>query len=652
MNNEKLNRDIELKRSRIFSQRGRSEGLSVIIDSFKDESWRVRKTALDVLMDNYPAEGYIRDLINLLYLEDNAGARNTAIEALTRLGKKGLPNLIKAFDTDNRDVRKFIIDVIGIIGGTEVTHLLLKAIRDEDENVRASAVEYLGKLREPSVTDALINIIEEEDVWTAYPAVNALGMIGDRKVIPFLIKSLGNRPLTEPALRSLSAFSEPDTLQYVIPLLRDQRRSIQEETLRTIERYYENGVSEEYISERLVELVGADAFEICLKYTSHNNPEVKKAAIITLGLLHDHRAVMQLLDLAEDENLRDIVKRALVFMGKKDPGLFPELLHTVTPEKRRLIVDSMADIGAPGYIDIFTGLLHDRDGHVIVHAVRGLGRIGDKKAVDNLLSILGHPYPDVQEALIGSLTKLKDRIDPSHLMDGLRSANEVIRRNSVTLLGELRSEYALQELSLTLGDPSVGVRTAAVTAISRIRWKDTLKYIKMALSDESPEVREVATGCLAIFDNDEALEALRVMAKDSEGSVRAMAARTLSSIRNEGAVETLINLLHDRNGFVVTQAIESLSAFNHPSARKELLGLLNFPDREIKRTAIMALSSYSGVEDAVKPFLFSEDWATRLAAVQALSRMGTEKARECLEGIYDIEDDPSVKREIEDGLGV
>jgi HEAT repeat protein len=365
---ESRNIEIEEKRQKLLSSKGISDRLPFVLESFTDDSWRIRKTALDVLIEGYSPHVFLRDLIDLLYLEDNAGARNTAIEALIQLGKKGLPDLIEAFDTDNHDVRKFIIDVIGVISCKESLPLLLKAVKDEDVNVRASAVEYLGKMKESSVIDALIDIIEEGDIWTAYPAVDALGRIGDKRSIPYLLKSLKKRELTEPALRALSEFSEPDTLKNVIPLLRDHRRSIQEETLRTIEKYYQNGVSEDFISDQLRKVLGDEAFDICLKHIESSNRDVKVSAIIILGLLRDHRAIDYLLELSDDESLRDIVKRSLVFIGRKHPDYLIPPVHTEVTEKRRVIVYVISELRNPFFNELLLSLIKDIDGHVVVNA--------------------------------------------------------------------------------------------------------------------------------------------------------------------------------------------------------------------------------------------------------------------------------------------
>src|SRR5512136_2874403 len=147
--------EIEVRRKAVLELKGKApeEAIPLLLNAMEDVSWRVRKAASEILMDGYAPDYYIRGLIQLLYLDENAGARNSAIETLVRLGKKATPLLIGSFDTLNRDVRKFIIDVIGEIKDRKALPLLLRALKDEDDNVRASAVEHLGQMGDLSVVD-------------------------------------------------------------------------------------------------------------------------------------------------------------------------------------------------------------------------------------------------------------------------------------------------------------------------------------------------------------------------------------------------------------------------------------------------------------------------------------------------------------------
>src|SRR4030066_1328382 len=155
--------DVEGRREVIENLRSRSGNsyiINLLLSAMEDMSWRVRNTAADILLDEHPVETYIGGLIRLLYREDNAGARNSAIEALVKLNKKATPFLIEAFNTSNRDVRKFIIDILGGFKDSRSLPLMLNALKDDDENVRATAIEHIGKVGESSVFVLLFVILD------------------------------------------------------------------------------------------------------------------------------------------------------------------------------------------------------------------------------------------------------------------------------------------------------------------------------------------------------------------------------------------------------------------------------------------------------------------------------------------------------------
>jgi hypothetical protein len=114
----------------------------------------------------------------------------------------------------------------------------------------------------------------------------------------------------------------------------------------------------------------------------------------------------------------------------------------------------------------------------------------------------------------------------------------------------------------------------------------------------------------------------------------------------------LVNLLSDNNGFVVTTAMEALGRIGGEGAREALTGMLRSRDVEIRRTALRSLSPFGGIEEAILPYLRDADWATRISAVEALCKRVTEKVQSELEKLYDTEDDPAVKRVIEECLHV
>ncbi|MFN7134353.1 MAG: HEAT repeat domain-containing protein, partial [Myxococcales bacterium] len=129
--------------------------LELLLARLSDESWRVRRAAVERLVSLPDRAAAVEPLLMKLADGDDAGARNAAAEALTRLGRAALPGLQARLRDPDVDVRKFACDVLGEIGDGGAVPALVQALEDGDCNVRAAAAEALGKLGGPEACAAL-----------------------------------------------------------------------------------------------------------------------------------------------------------------------------------------------------------------------------------------------------------------------------------------------------------------------------------------------------------------------------------------------------------------------------------------------------------------------------------------------------------------
>lgn len=650
-----LELEIEKKRLSIEALRGKPSqlGMETLIEAMKEESWRIRKTALEILLEDYQPEEYMERLIGLLYLGDNAGARNTAIEALTRLGKKATPYLIKAFETNDRDVRKFIIDILGSLDDRRAVPLMLKALGDEDDNVKVTAVEHLGRVKESSVTDALIEILKSEDIWTAYPAADALGRIGDKKAIPYLVDALSKKTLRVPVLKSLARFAEPSTLTHIVPMLADTSKTVQEEALKTIVKFYHRGVQPELITDELRKVFNEDTIiDICLKYAWSNKHEVRISAIILLGLLRNERALQPLLEISQEEEYAEDVKKALVFIGRSRPESLLPLFGLENAYYRRFLASVAGEVGSELYSQKLIDYLDDEDGHVRAIAAKALAMIGELKSVPYIKGLLQDPYEDVQEAACEALSLLRDGIEIKEVLTWLGSTDPRLRRNGARLLGLLRERAATQELGFALKDSDPSVRRAAVEALRRIGSEEAKKYLTMALTDEIRDIRVAAIYSLGNIGGRDVCEIMLSLLHDRDEFIKVTAIKVLGRLKDPATLDDLIAMLDEPNGFVRTSAIESISKFKDARAMEVIMRMLEVHDMEIKRTAIEALSDYEPAYKKIVPFLRSEEWVLRSAAVNALRSSKDPSIRAELEALFDREEDISIKKMLMEILDV
>ena len=163
--------------------RGDRNVLAVLSVALQDEN----KGVEDAVSRSFLRIGGVAAARALVYhLEDeNIAPRNLAAKLLVRLGKDSVQALVPYLRSDNKDVRKLAIDILGEIKSIEPIYYLLPLLHDADPNVIVAALEALGNI---GSTEAIAPI---SDAYEQYPyarivAIEALGKIGGNSVRDFL----------------------------------------------------------------------------------------------------------------------------------------------------------------------------------------------------------------------------------------------------------------------------------------------------------------------------------------------------------------------------------------------------------------------------------------------------------------------------------
>ena len=116
------------------------------------------------------------------HLEDeNIASRNLAAKLLVRLGGNSVQALVPYLRSDNKDVRKLAIDILGEIKSSEPMYYLLPLLHDTDPNVIVAALEALGNIGSTTAIGPISDTYEQYP-YTRIVAIEALGKIGGNSV--------------------------------------------------------------------------------------------------------------------------------------------------------------------------------------------------------------------------------------------------------------------------------------------------------------------------------------------------------------------------------------------------------------------------------------------------------------------------------------
>jgi HEAT repeat protein len=627
----------------------------LLLRAMADRDWRVRKTAVEALVQ-IAGQSVLDGLLQALSAHDNAGARNSAIEALVQIGGTAVDALLPLLNTPDPDVRKFIVDILGDIRDTRAVPLLIDRLEDPDENIRVASAEALGKIRDARAVDALIVCLNRYDQsWLDYAAAEALGEIGDVRALGPLLAALGRSSLREPVLEALGKIGDADTLQPLITSLADPLRIVREVSIIALAAIYGKSTPSERT--KIIEIVSRGMSDRAVDFLEEilitSAGTLQKAAIALLGWTGRQNSIQKMLSLLKEEDLEEPMAQSLRLLEQSKAGFLVSHLASDNALVRRTVARVLGDVGVPEAEEPMIALLTDENGHVREAAAESLGKLKSRKAIPRLLDLLEDEYEDVQESAIRALASIGDESMLDGLMKDFSSRDSFLRRNIALLLGRFTTEKAVDALSFALKDEEPDVRKAVVEALANAPAGKALRALLLAITDDDPEVRMLAAEALGNTGAGAAFDALVPLLEDNDLWVRAAAARGLGRIGGDRAATILAAHLQYATDIFLLALVEVLGRLNAAQALHPLLTLTDHADPEVRKSVLMALSGYTGagVQLAVIARLSDPHWSVRKAAIEVLRQRWDESVEALVGKIADSDPDPTVRQAAKEALG-
>lgn len=139
----------------------------------------------------------IASSLSWLITHDDIEIRNFSVEIFTKTSQRGAFALIDYLDHPKSDVRKFAVDLLGMIAGENLLYSLMRLIEDIDLNVRLSCIEAIGNIAArhaksdfdySDISDLLKEHYDDEQLKTQI--IETLGKIDRSYTCNFLINRL------------------------------------------------------------------------------------------------------------------------------------------------------------------------------------------------------------------------------------------------------------------------------------------------------------------------------------------------------------------------------------------------------------------------------------------------------------------------------
>ena len=612
-----------LRATQILAEEESRSAAEKLMRSIADESWRVRKTAVDGLVRK-ANENEVNLLLRALRDEHrNPGVLNSALQVLALSGIDAIEPLAEFLKDTDVDLRIYATHALGDQHDPRAIPVLIDALSDESANVRYHAIEALGKLRASDAVDTLIGIAESKDFFLAFPALDSLRLIGDSRIAPRLVPLLEDDMLRSPTVDVLGQLGTEDVIDPLVSLLNSSKAPTQ--VIATAiaivyERFEKSHQSGAYIAELTCEAISRAGVQNLLDAIDQARGETLRSLALILGWLEGDAVERAMVRLLGQPTARKEVIEALVRYGERVTQLLVEQLHAEETETCKAAVIALGRIGDADAVPALVQVLNNNDELAII-AAGALGKIGDRRAFDELLKFIGHKNASVRLAVIAAINSLGHPEMPGLAMKLLRDSNPLIRESAVKIAGYFGYPECTELLLERCRDEDENVRRAAIEHIPYFEDDRVLPILVDAIEHGSSLVRAAAANAFAQVERDSALPHLLKALNDADSWVRYFAVRAIGRHKYAESVGALTRLANtDAASHVRIAAIDTLGMFNEAGVIPVLLSFIDNPDIDLARAALKSLGQIKH-SDALPPLLKalrSPDVARRLEAVRSL----------------------------------
>ena len=632
--------DARQKAAVLVAQSGVERNLPLMFELLGDKDWRVRKTIVD---------GFVRDarreivdgLLDALADPENAGKRNSATEALVRIGEPAIEPIVGRLrrETDI-DVRLSLVNLIGDLRSPEGFDILIELLaRETDINIASSIVSSLGKYRDATALPHLMHALRtREDLWLKFHVVEALGEIGDRTALPAVLPLYAEKSLRKPVLESVGKIADVGTVNFLLRVIADEEK-LNLTALRALVRIAEASKPRivEEAERHLIQARFRASFprEKIAPLIEHlrttSKREVKAFILKFLGWSGDDRALPVLLSHLGLPDTSEVAAQALIDFGQ---GAIPSILSALQNEEEDDVVGLLLRVvnmigGRETIPSILPFLDHD-NAMIRRLAIETLGEIPDSSSTDYLLAKLDDADVACQQAAVNSLSALVSAYEEvqgdvlAKIKRLLQARSIPVKLNSLSVYVNIQGEGYHDELLLASKDSDPVIRQKAVSLMGRFSEERFADQLVLSLADEATPVRLAAINAIARHKPETGLEPLISSLDDNDIWIRTAAAQALGEYRHAAAIEPLLRHLLNDPAPVRIAVIEALGKSENPSVKAVLFGCLDEQDPEIQRAAMLALARVPGsdVFDRLIATLSGGDWRLRAAAASALGTRG------------------------------
>lgn len=646
---------VRLRAAQQLAEEEGDEPAKKLMGALGDQSWRVRRAAVDGLAQHAAASEATELLRALREEHRNPGVLNSALQVLALSGIDAIAPLAEFLNDADTDLRIYATHALGDQHDPRAVPALIGALSDDDANVRYHAIEALSKLRAADAVDALTALAESRDFFLAFPALDALTAIGDTRIAPRLVPLLEDELLRTPAADALGQLGDEEVVAPLAALLNtpDGPARVIAQSLAALFNRFQTAYQEgAYIADLARGAIDRTGIQNLIAAIDAANGNELRDLVLVLGWLEGERIERALVPLLGRATARKEVAEALVRHGKRVTDLLIEQLDAEDIETRKAVIVALGRIGDARAVPALVAAIN-RDDELTIPVAGALGKIGDRRAFDALLELIGDSDAAVRQAAISAINSLGHPEMAARAAVLMNDPNPYVRESAVRIAGYFGYDECADLLLERCRDEDENVRRAAVEHIPYIEDRRVLAVLAEALETATPRVRAAAASAFAQVESARALPYLLKALDDEDAWVRYFAARSIGRHGYSESLDALVKLAEsDAARQVRIAAVDALGHIGGPRAVAVLAALGETVEPDLMGAALNALG-HIGHPDALPPLLDalrSPDQARRIKAIESLGGRGGENVASTLQWVAAADADAVVAQAAIDAL--
>lgn len=369
--------------------------------------------------------------------------RNLAGEILLKKGVESLDAMIAYLPQGDDDDKKFVIDVMGLIGDLKPVKEIVKVLNEsENENVVLAALEALGNIKAVEAENDIIAKFDENELYQ--PTVTeALGKIGTDKSLKFIYEKFNQVDDMSkfPMIESLGSVGNEEAFFLLLSELKNLKDALAWAAIKSLKEL-------------------KDRFKLDVPF----DESMKNSLLSTLvdGELEHKKAAADLISFFND---KDILETALKVYGEDE-----EIDYHLKPkffEKPVLVFKKISSC------------INEGSGNI-------------KQLFELIKEIISYDQQSLESLSGVELRNLCDLFT-----DNLDSPDEEVRRSAIELLFFCNYETAVLFLDTIINDDNFWNRLRLLEILEQVDDERTIDTLKKLSEDPEEMVKEKAVWILS-----------------------------------------------------------------------------------------------------------------------------------------------------------